>query len=208
MSSADSNMVKPILIGGVVMGIAASIPGLNCCCCLLALAGGGLSAWLHVKDTSISEPPPYGPAALLGLGAGAVGGVIVTILGALLQMAMGSGMQDMGQVFDQLNLPPEIQQALEQSMSGNVSPGILVMTFFFNLALYGGFGALGGVLMLAFLKKQGSNTTSPMGGGSYGASYQAPQGPPPAAPPGTLPGAPVGGAPPSAPPGSMPPPPQ
>lgn len=208
MSSADSNMLKPILIGGVAMGIAASIPGLSCCCCLLALAGGGLSAWLYFKDTAIPEPPPYGPAALLGVGAGAVGGVIVTVLGTLVQMAMGSNMQDMGQIFDQMNLPPEIQQTLEQSMSGNLSPGMLVFSFFINLALYGSFGALGGVLALAFLKKQGGGTPANMGGGSYGTTYQAPQGPPP----GSVPGAPPVGAPPglppSTPPGSVPPPPQ
>ncbi len=213
MSSPDSNMLKPILIGGVAMGIAASIPGLNCCCCLLALAGGGLSAWLYFKDSPIPEPPPYGPAALLGVGSGAVGGVIATVLGTLLQMAMGASAQDMGQVFDQLDLPPELQQTLEQSFSGTLSPGMLVISFFFNLVLYGSFGALGGILALAFLKKQGGGTTSNMGGGSFGTPYQAPQGPVP----GSTPSMPSGGAPPvgappglppSTPPGSVPPPPQ
>ena len=76
MSSAEKqDMLKPILIGGVAMGVTSSIPGLSClnmCCCLLGLAGGGLASYLYFKEQSNLTPPPYGTAAILGLGAGAV----------------------------------------------------------------------------------------------------------------------------------------
>lgn len=174
MSSVDNNMLKPILIGGGAMGLASSIPGLSClnlCCCLLGLGGGALSAWLYFKDTTISEPAPYGPAAIVGLGSGAVGGVIVTVLGTLIQMAVGTGMQDMGQVFDQLDLPPEAQQFLETTVSGGASPAMLMISFFMNLVLYGIFGALGAILLVAIMQKKGGGSSAPpMGGGSYGST--------------------------------------
>lgn len=197
MSSVDNNMLKPILIGGGAMGLASSIPGLSClnmCCCLLGLAGGGLSAWLYFKDTNISQPAPYGPAAIVGLGSGAVGGVIVTVLGTLIQMAIGTGMQDMGQFFDQLDLPPEAQQIVEQAVSGGANPGMLIVTFFVNLVLYGMFGALGAILVVSYLQKQGGgNSTMPTGGGSYGP-------PPGQSPQFQNPGTPSGSAPPNVPP--------
>lgn len=212
MSSVDSRMVQPMLIGGVAMGVTSSIPGLSClnlCCCLLGLAGGALAAFLYFKDSAIPEPAPYGPAALLGAGAGAIGGVIVTVLGTIIQMAMG-GMQDMSAVFEQMDLPPEAQQFIDQAMAGGgMGAGMLAVSFFMNLFLYAIFGALGAILLVSFMQKKGGGGTP--GGGAYGPSHgQGPvhgqgsfQGNPPAAPP-------AGGTPPppSAPPSNLPPPPQ
>ena len=210
MSSVDSRMVQPMVIGGVVMGVASSVPGLNClnlCCCLFGLAGGALAAFLFYKDTSIPEPAPYGPAAMLGGGAGAIGGVIVTVLGTLVQMAMGgmqANMDDMQELFDQLELSPEAQQFMEGAIGGSMSPGVLVVSFFMNLVLYALFGALGAILLVSFMQKKG-------GGGAPGAGYgpvqgQGPmhgQGPMQGTPPVTPP---AGGAPPHPQGGGTPPP--
>lgn len=85
-----NDKLKPAIIGGVVIGLLSIIPivGLgNVCCCLWAILGGLLATYLYVKNSPVPASP--GDGAILGAIAGAVGGVIVIILGVPISIVAG-----------------------------------------------------------------------------------------------------------------------
>jgi hypothetical protein len=84
---------RPALIGGIVLGLLSAIPFLNLgnmCCCMWVLGGGALAAYLYINSSL--RPVSVGEGAQLGFLAGAVGVVILFVvglpLGLLAQNAM------------------------------------------------------------------------------------------------------------------------
>ena len=85
-----NNKLKPAIIGGVVIGLLSIIPIVNLgniCCCLWAILGGLLATYLYVKNSPLPASP--GDGAILGAIAGAVGGLIVIILGIPISIIAG-----------------------------------------------------------------------------------------------------------------------
>ena len=85
-----NNKLKPAIIGGVVIGLLSIIPIVNLgniCCCLWAILGGLLATYLYVKNSPLPASP--GDGAILGAIAGAVGGLIVIILGIPISIVAG-----------------------------------------------------------------------------------------------------------------------
>ena len=154
----DNPKFKAALIGGGVFGVLAALPYigmLNVVCCALYIGGGVLAAYLCLKDQPQAEKRPYGDGALVGLIAGAVGGVVQTIAGALvLASGLGPDMGDPGAALEQAGI--ELPDIVRDMMGvDGVSAAMLGTQLVMNVILFGIFATLGGLVGVAIFHKQG-----------------------------------------------------
>jgi hypothetical protein len=156
----EERMLKPALIGGVLLGILSALPILrafNCACCAWVIGGGILAAYLYVKESPV--PVSLGRGVGLGLLTGAVGTVVTMLFSVPLQILNRAGsdwMEQMRRSMDQVpNLPPESRQLLE-SMFARGGMGIIfyAIGFIFMLVVWSLFGMLGGALGVAIFEKR------------------------------------------------------
>jgi hypothetical protein len=140
---------QPALLGGLFIGVLSSLPFVSIanCCCLWVLAGGCLVVYLQQQNTPL--PVQTGDAAIGGLIAGAIGGLIVCIVNSIFMKAANPA------IFEHLRsnpqMPPEAAQFMERLMSGN---GITLMMFAAVLPMFAVFGMLGSLLGLLFFRKK------------------------------------------------------
>jgi hypothetical protein len=78
------SMIKPALIGGVVLGLLSILPFIKGLCCLWAIVGGVIAAWIYIKNSPLKITS--GNGAGVGALSGFVGGVIF-IVGFVLSTA-------------------------------------------------------------------------------------------------------------------------
>lgn len=72
-----NSKLRPVLIGGLVMGLLSGLPYVslgNLACCLWVVLGGGLATYLYIKQSP--TPVSTGEGAVLGLLAGLVGAAV------------------------------------------------------------------------------------------------------------------------------------
>jgi hypothetical protein len=122
----------------------------NACCCLWVVAGGVLTAYLLQEQAHV--PITAGIAAVAGLQAGMVGAILAAILGALVLMVMGGGVQQ----FDQLprgDMPPEFARILDRFRELPVSVWY-VGPFLVYIVIFPIFSVLGALLGVAIFKRQ------------------------------------------------------
>src|SRR5688572_1118427 len=72
------SMIKPAIIGGLIVGVPWALPIFNLLCCGWALIGGAVAAKIYVKESRV--PITSGNGAALGALTGFVGGVILTVI--------------------------------------------------------------------------------------------------------------------------------
>jgi hypothetical protein len=175
-------MLKPALIGGVLLGILSAVPPLslfNCLCCAWVIGGGILAASLYVKNSPTAVT--LGTGMLLGLLTGAIGGAVSVLFSIPIQMLMSSmgmwGPGEMRQMLSELNLPPEWRDMLESIMSNSGGPHIALMVFagLMNVVVYSLVATLGGVLGVAIFEKRKVQGSPP----SYPPPINLPPPPPP-----------------------------
>jgi len=145
---------KPALLGGLFIGVISSLPvigAFNACCCLWVITGGLLTTYLVQQNDP--NPLETSTAALSGLIAGAVGGLIAALGSALFMAAGGDAQREaMEQVLGQMGeMPPEMVEMIERFTTG---PGAALIGAAFTVPLFGVFGLLGGLLGLAFFRKK------------------------------------------------------
>jgi hypothetical protein len=145
---------QPALLGGLFIGVLSSLPVIsaaNICCCLWVVSGGTLSTYLLQQN----EPNPIeaSAAALQGLLAGVIGGILQTLAGiALMQLFGGAQQEFLDQLFSQMrDVPPEAVAMMERFTSGS---GMALLGMFFTVPVYAVFGLLGGLLGVAFFRKK------------------------------------------------------
>jgi hypothetical protein len=142
--------LQPALLGGVLIGVLAALPVVNCCCCVWMIAGGVLAAYLR------QQPLPYQLAAaegaLVGLMAGVVGAVISTVLSIPIQMTVGPMMQAWIErlMAGNPDVPPELRDAVGRTSFG---PGRWIVGLVFALIVYPLFALVGGLLGTVMFKK-------------------------------------------------------
>jgi hypothetical protein len=141
---------QPALLGGVFIGVLSSLPVVNYCCCLWVIAGGVLVVYLQQQATP--TPVATGDAAISGLLAGGIGGVIVSIVSGLLMRAGGPiALEEIRKQSAQI--PPEVMAFLENLFSGSGITLILMMLLF-CVPVYAILSMLGSFLGLAFFRKK------------------------------------------------------
>ena len=149
-----NDRLQPALWGGVFIGVLSALPLVsagNCCCCLWVLIGGALAAYLRQQNT------PYqiaaGEGAIVGLIAGAIGGLIHVVLSIPFEMMAGPLQQ---QIMDRVlssnpDVDPQLREMLE-NLAAN-SAGFRVVGMLITICIDTVFGLLGGLLGVAIFKK-------------------------------------------------------
>lgn len=145
---------QPALLGGLFIGVLSALPVLNLanCCCLWVILGGMLAVYLQQQDTP--TPIEASAAALSGLIAGAIGGLLSSLAGIFMFRLMGGG--DPQQAIEQAlgsipNLPPETGEWIRSMMEG---PTLALVSLAVTVPLYAVFGMLGALLGLAFFRRK------------------------------------------------------
>lgn len=85
--------LRPALFGGLLAGVLSALPiigAANICCCLWAVVGGLLAGYLYINNSP--QPIRTGDGALVGLFAGAIGGLIYVVLGIPLSIIFSQGL--------------------------------------------------------------------------------------------------------------------
>ena len=175
MDSQSPDKLKPALIGGVALGLASSIPFLNCCncfCCLLVIFGGVLAGWLYIQDAAPSHDPRLGEGALVGAGAGIVGAVVASFVGAFFQLLMNrtgfsdpeATMQAIEQALAEAGVESTaaLERFMEGAFSGAVSFTTILLNLLFYMVIFPLFGALGGLLAASLFHKKATVTAPPV----------------------------------------------
>lgn len=159
---------QPAIVGGVIVGVLSVIPLVNignACCCLYALIGGAVAAKLLIDRSP--QPVKAGDGAMIGLMAGAIGGVIYVVIGLPLGLlannltigileSLSNSVNDpnfqstMGRVIEQLRN----QSLAERLVAGFISAIIFAI-------LQAGFTVLGGLLGVALFEKRKGDSTPP-----------------------------------------------
>ncbi len=173
-------MLKPALIGGVLLGILSAVPVVsmgNCLCCAWVIGGGMVASYFFVKDSPISVT--MGRGAGLGLLTGVIGTVVYALFFVPLFFLMNrAGIGPLDQIRQALDeamrqtsgMPPESRQAFESLLSQqNLGVLFIVIGLFFSLVINCLFAMLGGILGVAIFEKRKRGAAPP----------QAPYYPPP-----------------------------
>src|SRR5215211_3204475 len=147
-----NDKLKPALIGGAILGILSALPAVNTCCCIWALVGGLIAANIYIKGS----PNPVTPAegAILGAMAGAVGVVLIFILGIPLQLIFGTAMMSMMQGIVQNADPSQAAQMREMMAAQGLGIGRAIMNALMSGVTVVIFSAVGGLLGIALFEKR------------------------------------------------------
>lgn len=115
---------KPALIGGAILGILSAIPAVNSCCCIWALVGGLIAANIYIKGS----PNPVQPAegAIVGAIAGAIGSVLIVVIGIPLQLIFGAAMTSMMGGYIQ-SVDPNQAAQFQEAMAASVGFGRAIL---------------------------------------------------------------------------------
>jgi hypothetical protein len=164
----EERMLKPAVIGGVLLGILSSLPIINlfnCFCCAWVIGGGVLAAYLYVKESPV--PATLGRGVALGLLTGLIGGIVTALFSIPWQ------------ALEQVpNSPPETLDRLRAlSQRGSFDIFFLAIGFVFVVVTYSIVAMLGGAIGVAIFEKR-----KPAAGPPDIPTYQPPQNPPPDAP--------------------------
>jgi hypothetical protein len=154
--------LQPAFWGGLFIGVLSALPlvgAANCCCCLWILCGGALATYLRQQNTPYQVTASEG--ALVGLMAGAIGGVIWVVLSIPFSMMTAGFQKDlMDQVLSNPEMPPEVRDMLGRAAAGATVGAIMML---FNVVLSTVFGMLGGLLGVAVFKKNAPPPPPPPG---------------------------------------------
>jgi len=177
-------MLKPALIGGVLLGILSAVPPvnlLNCACCAWVIGGGMLAANLYIKNSPAVVT--LGTGCLLGMFTGAIGAVVSTLFSIPIQILMSKVLagyaEEMRQRLGSLPSLPSAWRDFISSMpiTGSLNILSVMLNGFFSLIVYSLMAMLGGMLGVAIFEKRKAEPPPPV--------YQTPINlpPPPPAPP-------------------------
>ena len=136
-----------MLIGGIVSTLLTVIPCinlLNCCFCLGIGAGSymGFRMWIGSPKWLDGPTATTGDAAVIGLGAGVIAGVLSTIINSVIQMVAGDAMMSM--YTDMLADAGVDTSMLDMTMAGAGESAVisLVSGLCINTVIYAIFGAI------------------------------------------------------------------
>ena len=144
---------QPALLGGLFIGVLSALPVINFanCCCLWVILGGMLAVYLQQQATP--APLETSAAAISGLIAGAIGGVINGFASLLMfRFVGGDSQQALEQALSNIpNLPPETAEWVRSLTQGST---LALVSMAVTVPIWAVFGMLGALLGLAFFRKK------------------------------------------------------
>jgi hypothetical protein len=155
----NRKMMRAAALGGLALGAASATPilsALNCACCSLVVLGGFLTAYLYFKDAPATATPQWGDAAIVGLLAGLIGAGVTAMLSLpIVLLGWGAGMwSSIQEALSDTDLPPELRAMLSTFGGGTFAITAILLSFVFNLFLYGLFSTLGSLLGAAVMHRK------------------------------------------------------
>ena len=116
-----NDRLQPAFWGGLFIGVLSALPLVNagnCCCCLWVICGGALAAYLRQQSSAVQIDAAEG--ALVGLMAGAIGGVIASILSIPFQLLVGPYQRQLMEriLANNPDVPPEARDYVERFAGG------------------------------------------------------------------------------------------
>jgi hypothetical protein len=158
----QTSKLKPVLIGGTVMGVLSALPLINAgniCCCLWVVCGGAVAAYMLQQD----QPTPITPGdgALVGLLAGLFGTLVTVVLSIPFNLMMMPMQQ---QFLERMRRDGQMPPGFEE-FATSFTFGIIGTLFFGLLMLMASvvFATLGGLLGAAIFKKPVQPGPAPTG---------------------------------------------
>lgn len=144
--------LQPAFWGGLFIGVLSALPivgAANCCCCLWVVLGGALATYLRQQNTPFSVDASEG--ALVGVTAGAIGGIIWAVLSIPMMMVAGPLQQQLlDRMLENPEVPAELRDLMAQAAVGTAWQAVaMLVNFMFSLV----FGLLGGLLGVALFRK-------------------------------------------------------
>ena len=181
----DLDWKKPALIGGLIAGIFAAVPGislLNACCCGWSLIGGAVAAKMVIGTSQ--RPVKSGEGAQIGLMAGLVCAVAfvaismpIILSGVAVDLSM-SMLDMMASRSGDPRLLEMIQAAREQAANQTAAQRLVTSlpVLLVQAVVGGGFCVLGGLLGVALFEKRKDlppppPPAYPSSSGSYGGGW-------------------------------------
>ena len=173
--------LEPAFYGGLLLGIASGVPGinlLNCFCCLWVIVGGVLAAYIYQRRCA--APAGFDDAALLGILTGAIGAAVANVVEIPFTLF---GLRFIGleqwreRLEEETDIPPEFRELLV-SLTDPSGEFILLNTligFFLDLVIFAIFASIGAVIGIAIFRKDSQPTAPP--------PSPPPVAPPPSSPP-------------------------
>jgi hypothetical protein len=155
----NRKMMRAAALGGLALGAASATPLLsllNCACCSLVVLGGFLTAYLYFKDAPPTPTPQWGDAAMVGLLAGLIGAGVTAMLSLPIAL-LGWGTGTWSSIRDALSdadLPPELSSMLAMFGGSTFAITAILLSFVFNLFIYGLFATLGSLLGAAVMHRK------------------------------------------------------
>jgi hypothetical protein len=149
---------QPAFYAGLVIGVLSGLPIIslgNCVCCMWVVGGGALAVYLMQQDHPYAVSAADG--ALVGLMAGAIGGVVALLIGIPLKLALGPMQQRLLERIVANPDMPEQYRTMIETMSANAAGRAVAMQVVFGLfgaCVDAVFGLLGGLLGVALFKKK------------------------------------------------------
>jgi hypothetical protein len=149
-----NDRLQPAFWGGLFIGVLSALPLVNagnCCCCLWVISGGLLAAYLRQQSSPV--PIDAAEGALVGLMAGAIGGIIAAVLSIPFQVFAGQYQREIMEriLASNPDVPAEAREAVERYAMGAAFRVVgTIISIFIDVV----FGMLGGLLGVAVFKKQ------------------------------------------------------
>jgi hypothetical protein len=149
-----NDRLQPAFWGGLFIGVLSALPLVNagnCCCCLWVICGGLLAAYLRQQSSQV--PIDAAEGALVGLMAGAIGGIIAAVLSIPFQVFAGQYQREIMEriLASNPDVPAEARDAVERYAMGAAFRVVgTIISIFIDIV----FGMLGGLLGVAVFKKQ------------------------------------------------------
>jgi len=162
----NQGKMRAASLAGLAMGAASALPilgALNCACCSLILLGGFLSSHLYFKNLPPTPQPQYGDAAIVGLLAGLIGAAVTAVVSIPIMLTgLGtSGWSAIQEALSDADVPSEVSNLFAMLGGGTFAIGAIMISFIFNLFVYGLFSTLGAVIGAAVLQRKQPQPIAP-----------------------------------------------
>jgi hypothetical protein len=173
----EGGMLKPALIGGILLGVLSALTFFNfsCCCCAWAIGGGVLAAYVYVRESKTMAT--LGRGVGLGLISGVIGAIVSAIfLIPRLLISKVSIIDQLRQNIDKVqNVPAESRQILTNMLASDGILILIVISFFiFMLISYCVLATIGGAIGVAIFEKRTPEIVQP-----NTSNFEPPASPPP-----------------------------
>ena len=159
--TALEHFLQPAFVAGAALGALSGIPIVsagNLICCMWVIGGGALAAWLLRKNHPRGPAAvTYGDGAFVGVLSGSFGAIVATVISVPVRLLTSAEtLRDQRELFEETfaELEAPLRELLLRLLTPEISFVTILVTFFINLVTFSLFAMIGGILLVAAVKKR------------------------------------------------------